>query len=158
MNKELITRFWKDFPIPTQDEDPKFPYANPSDAARALIKAHNWVGTITEALLKKSVDLKGLKHTLFSLDTKVEKMERLTFVKNPPPTWATKNKEMQKAYVWSKAFDKDLELLVAMEDSRMILKSEIFDVEEDIDLYNLMLKTLERSTEWLIQYINWIKH
>ena len=157
MTKELIARFWKDFPIPTQDEDPKFPYANPSDAARALIKAHNWVGTITETLIEKSETLKEFKNTLFSLDTKVEKMERIIFSQNPPPGWATKNKEMQKAYVWSQAEAGDLELLQVMEDSRVTIRSQIFNVEKDIDLYNLMLKTLERSSEWLISYINWAK-
>lgn len=157
MTKDLIEKFWKDFPIPTQDEDPKFPYANPSDAARALIKAHNWVGTITEALIEKSEVLKELKNTLFGLDTKVEKMERLIFIQDSPPSWATKNRDMQKAYVWSKADAGDLELFEVMEDSRVTLKGQIFNVEKDIDLYNLMLKTLERSCEWLTAYINWNK-
>lgn len=157
MTKELIEKFWKEFPIPTQDEDPKFPYANPSDAARALIKAHNWVGTITEALIKQSENLKELKNTLFSLDTKVEKMERLIFIKNPPPSWATKSKDMQKTYVWSQAEPSDLELFEVMEDSKVTLKGQIFGIEKDIDLYNLMLKTLERSCDWLISYINWTK-
>jgi len=157
MTKELIEQFWKDFAIPTQDEDSKFPYANPSDAARALIKAHNWVGTITETLLVKSEVLKELKSTLLSLETKVEKMERLIFSQNPPPSWATKNKEMQKAFVWSKAEVNDLELLQTMEDSRNMLRSQIFNLEKDTDLYNVMLKTLERSSEWLIAYINWRK-
>lgn len=157
MNKELIARFWKDFPIPTQEENSKFPYANPSDAARALIKAHNWVGTITELLIENSEALKELKNTLWSLDTKVEKLERLIFIKNPPPTWATKNKEMQKTYSWSVAEEGDLELLKVMEDSRTTLKGQIFNAEKDIDLYNIMLKTLERSSEWVMSYINWCK-
>ena len=157
MNKELIDRFWKDFTIPTQTENPKFPYANPSDAARALMKGHNWIGTVTENLMEKSGVLKEIKGTLLSLDNKIEKMERLIFSQTDPPTWATKNKETQKAYVWGQALPDDLELLKVMEDSRITLKEQIFNLEQEIELLNLMLRTLEHSAERIENYINWCK-
>lgn len=157
MNKELIDRFWKDFTIPTQDENLKFPYANPSDAARTLMKGHNWIGTITEDLMDKSGALKEIKGTLLSLDGKIEKMERLIFSQNDPPGWATKNKETQKAFVWAQASPEDLELLKVMEDSRITLKEQIFNLEQEVELLNLMLRTLEQSAERIENYINWCK-
>lgn len=158
MDKGLIVKFWADFPIPTQEEDIRFPYANPSDAAKALIKARNWSGTITEALIEKSESLKSSKSELFSLETKVERLERLIFVKNTPPGWATKNKDTQRAWIWSKAEEADLQLLQKMDESREVLRTQIFSLETDMGLYGLMLKTLEKTTEWLVQYINWQKH
>lgn len=158
MNVELIAKFWKEFQIPTQEQTNEFPYANPSDAARSLIRAHNWAGTITESLIEKSQQLKGTKNTLALLEMKVERLERFTLALNPPPTWATKNKELQKAYIWSKAQETDLKLFQELENSREILRNEILGIEKEMDLFSQMLKTLERTTDWVVHYINWVKH
>jgi hypothetical protein len=153
-----IQKFWKEFPIPTQEEREDFPFANPSDASRALIRSRNWAGTITEALIEKSQQLKHLKNLIASLDLKVDRLERHILIANPPASWATKNKEMQRTWVWSKATEADLMLLTEMEESKDKLKNESFSIEKDLELYNQMLKTLEKTTEWVIQYLNWIKH
>ena len=153
-----IQKFWKEFPIPTQEEREDFPFANPSDASRALIRSRNWAGTITEVLIEKSQKLKELKNLIAALDMKVDRLERHILVANHPESWATKNKEMQKVWILSNATETDKLLLSEMEESRDRLKNESFSVEKDLEVYNQMLKTLEKTTEWVIQYLNWIKH
>lgn len=157
MNKELIEKFYKDFPIPTQEEDSRFPYANPSDAARALIRAYNWSGNITESLIGLSEVIKGVESELYKVDSITEKLERLIIAKNPPPSWAVKNKDMQRAYVWSKAIVEDIVALEAADKARDLLRGKLLTLKKDFDLYSMMHKHLERSTEWLTNYINWCK-
>ncbi len=157
MNEELLKKFWKDYYIPTQDEDLGFPFANPSDAARSLIKAHNWVGNITEHLMETSKNLDKAELEVSKLDSNIVKLERIILAANPPPNWAVKNRDMQKAFIWSKAGE-DLELLQELEDSKQKHQSLAEQFTRELDTYYLMLKTLDKSTELAIQFINWIKY
>lgn len=158
MNKELLGKFLKDFHIVTQDEDQEFPYANPSDAARSLIKARNWVGTLTERLMDLTDRVKVLKGTLRKQELSLTETEREILSRCVPvPAWATKNKEIQKSYILANADKSEKVVLVGIEDNRSKTLTEIDTLETEIGQYNQLLKSLERTTDWIIEYINWMK-
>lgn len=156
MEKDLIKKFWKEYHIPTQEEDPGFPFANPSDAARSLIRAHNWVGVLTEKLMEVSETLNKAELTMFRLSKQIVRLENLILAKTPPPSWAVKNREMLKAFVLSKAAE-DIPLLTKLEEQKDEAQIVSETAQHEYDLYSKMLRALERSTELAIQYINWQK-
>src|SRR5467141_750734 len=155
MDHELVKKFWQEYRIQTQDDETGFPFANPSDAARSLVKAYNWVGVITEYLMTimETITKAELEVSKNSLDT--AKLERLILALNPPPHWATKNNNMLKAFIWSKASQEDLNLLRKLELAEDLAQAEWDRAKKEYEVYSTMLRTLDKSTELMIQYINW---
>lgn len=159
MDKELLGKFLKDFHIVTQDEDQEFPYANPSDASRSLIKARNWIGTLTERLMDLQDSLKDVKVRLSRTEASLVTVERkILAASSPVPSWATKNKEIQKAYILSNATDVEKQFIAEFEKNIAKDKDIIYAIESEIEQYYTLIKHLDRSTEWIIQYINWMKY
>lgn len=160
LTKALLDTFWKEFRVPFQDEDSDFPYANPSDAARSLIQARNWTGTITEDLISVTERKALAENSLAELDTRIQRLERNMIalaVTDEIPAWATKNKEAQRAYAWSRANAEQLLYLQESEDRQIELKAAIRELAYQEETLNKMLKALEKTTDWLVQYINWQK-
>jgi len=156
MDNDLIKKFWKEYHIPVQEEDVNFPFANPSDAARSLIKAHNWVGVLTEKLMEVSETLNKAELTMFKLSKQIARLESIVLAANPPPSWAIKNREVMKSFLLSKA-GQDVDLLIELDKQKDEAQIISETAQHEYDLYNKMLRALEKSTELAIQYINWTK-
>lgn len=161
MDKEQLAKFWQDFKIPTQEDDTNFPYANPSDAARSLIKSRNWVGVITEEILSVSEVLTNYKKELNTLLNAKENLDKWTLAlaiqQGKAISNITKNKEVQKAFILSIQSGEELKSYRKLEEDQHRIESIIFDLENHIDYLNVLLKTVDKTTDWIIQYVNWMK-
>lgn len=156
--KDLLQKFWVDFYIPTQDEDSSFPYANPSDASRSLIKARNWTGTLTEKLVEISFSLAGRKRDLRAFQEQYFSVERVILAREEKIfAYITKSKELLKAFIWSKADRDEITMITVLEEdiSKLIYDIHVLDSEKEI--IQEVLKKLDKTTDWLVQYINWMK-
>ena len=159
MDSEKRQKFWQEFSIVTQESDDEFPYANPSDAARSLVKARNWVGTITEETIALNDQLNSASRALRSYEHGMMVIERDVLARcvSTLPSWATKNKDVQKAYIWEHMNGDEKFDYRTFENLKNSELDHIDSLENEISTYTSMLKTLERATEWAIQYINWMK-
>lgn len=161
MDQKLKDKFWQEFKVPTQEEDLTFPFANPSDAARSLISARNWTGTITEDLSNVAYKKSQAKLTATTLEKEIASKERLILVKilqqGSLPTWASKNKEIQQSYIWSQMTEEELAILQQDYTNLEGINYAIDALTSEESSLNKMLEVLEYTTNWLVQYINWSK-
>lgn len=158
IDKKLLERFWKDFYIITQEERQDFPYANPADAAKSLIKGRNWIGTWTELLIFKAEELNEFKKTLRNIEQLLKIEDRKILAKNiKAPGYVLKNAELLNNFVWSTLTELEKERYNMLYVDLKNCKDAIDNLESDKNNLELILKRLEKSTDWLIQYINWNK-
>ena len=164
MDKEMKREFWKDFVIPTQEEVEEVAFANPSDVARSLVKGRNWYATasasLAEAMKKRDDQLAILQDLENKRDTAESLIVANYMNRNPDfklPTSTVKNKQTMQMFVFSKASPAERDLLDEIEEHRRDAVSEkMYWVRECGELES-MRRAIEKTTEWLIQYINWYK-
>lgn len=156
INKELLNKFWKDYYITTQEERPDFPYANIADAGKALIKGRNWTGTFTELLLDNSNMISACKQDLNHMTHDLSILERNILIEGTNSS-AYKNKDSIKRVIWSKATEQQREEIQTIEKQMLDCGNELEGHESDKQIVELILKKLDKTTDWLVQYINWMK-
>lgn len=158
IDKDLLTRFWKDFNLITQEEDSNFPIVNPQDAVRALIRCRNWVGTFTEMLvsnsIQKTITVKGLKHENYLL-SEIERFWYAELLTEDHSISVLKTKELAQALIAQKT--KDDPTYHSIQLHIISLENELFDINSDKDILEMLLRKIEKTTDWLVQYINWTK-
>lgn len=161
MNKELVKRFWEDFQIPTQEETINVAFANPADVAKALIKARNWSATIAQELVKVQNRLAELEQKEEDILIDVNKVEKEILIRQfrygKISTAVTKNKEIQHAYIRSMATNDEEQDLKAMEQALVETRKGLHVGNTYKEQVDTLRRTLEKTTDWLIQYINWHK-
>lgn len=154
----LITRFWKDFSIPIQEEDASVNFANPSDVVRSLVRSRNWMGTISEnlinidkALTKEQRISHGVEDLLRDFTIKaLSAVDSLSGV-------AVKNKETQDAFILSRSSKDELTLFYATQKTLREQRDKINHLKYMRNSFELMKRALEKTTDWLVQYLNWHK-
>ena len=158
MNREQKERFWKDFTIITQEEDPDVYFANPSDVSRSLVKARNWAGTLVQNLMDLNERMKNIGVLVNKRTREISNLEKTLFARQAKiPTWATKNKDTQRMFAYSLASPEEQKQL---EDSYKHLAEDeqaMTELQVEKESIEMMRKVLEKSTDWLIQYLNWFK-
>lgn len=158
IDKTLLTRYWKDFYIVTQEEREDFPYANVADAAKMLIKGRNWAGTWIEKLIQNCEEINLNKKSLKNLEQKVLiENNKLLSLELHPPAYVLKNHDLFVKYVWNKMDDAQKFLYHDLNKKIIDCTNKIEELETDNNNIELILKKLEKSTDWLVQYINWNK-
>lgn len=159
IDKDLLKRFWKDFQLITQEEDSTFPIVNPQDAIRALMKCRNWVGTFTELLIDnnnlRAVVLKSFKHEKFQL-TQIEQYWYAELLAEGQAISALKTKELVQALIARKTIDDTT--YHSIQANMQTLESELEILNNDKETLDLLLKRLEKTTDWLRDYLNWCKY
>jgi len=158
IDKALLARFWKDFQLITQNEDSTFPIVNPQDAVQALIKCRNWVGTFTEMLISNSIvrtiTNKSLKHEKYLL-SEIEQYWYAELLDSEYSVSALKTRELAKALIAKRT--KDDVAYHTIQANIISLENEMYELDTDKDILETILKKLEKSTDWLRDYINWVK-
>lgn len=158
IDKNLLVRYWKDFYIITQEEREDFPYANIADAAKALIKGRNWSGTFTELLITNSEEMNTYKKVLRNLEFQVMVEDRkLLTIDFNPPAYVLKNSELLRNFSWSKLSDAQKMNYATLNTNILECQDKIDELAADKDNIELILKKLEKSTDWIKDYINWMK-
>lgn len=159
LDKDLLARFWKDFHLTTQDEDTSFPIANPQDAARVLVKCRNWIGTFTELLISRNnirnVVLKSLKHER-SLLSEIEQFWYADFLASGHPVSTLKTRELAQALIAQHT--KDDTAYHSIKANIITLENELNEFDIDIENLEALLKRIEKTTDYLVQYLNWVKY
>jgi hypothetical protein len=158
MRKELVQKFWDDMFIPTQNEDSSVNFANPTDVATSLVKARNWASTIAQELISEYEKSHDANKELKKITNEINLLEADVLASaDKIPTVAMKNALTQRGFVLRQATESQrkhlLELLALAESWEEILSR----VDTSIGQLETMRKALERSTDWLVQYINWHK-
>ena len=158
MRKELTDRFWRDMTITTQEEVEDVAFANHSDVARSLVKARNWTATLAQELVVINLHLKEGYKVERRVDKEIAKLEATVLSKiERLPTTAVKNKETQRAFLLTQATQEETKKLNDLENEKLKISDLIDDLETQQGEIEIMRRSLERSTDWLIQYINWHK-
>ena len=159
LNKELIKAFWQVFKLVTQEEDTNFPIVNPQDAIRTLVKCRNWVGTFTEMLIAnnnlRAVVLKSFKHERFLL-SQIEQYWYAELLAEGQAVSALKTKELAQALITKKTQDDTTYHSIQL--NIMSLENELEELNHDRETLDLLLKKLEKTTDWLRDYLNWVKY
>ena len=158
INKSVLERFWKDYYIQTQEEHSDFPYANVSDAGRALIKGRNWTGTFTEMLLTISESISINKKELTVCEHDLNLVERDVLAFAGTTSYVSKNKDLMKAHIWANAVQAQKDLITVNEKRIITLKGVLEELGSEKEILELILKKLDKTTDWLVQYINWQKY
>jgi hypothetical protein len=158
MDDSLRKKFWREFMIPIQEETAEVAFANPSDVARSLIKSRNWAGTITQTLMD-FVRRTGENQALVKANqAHIAKLERdILSRQSRLPSTALKNKELQRVFARSHATEEEKSRLDELENKVGNLEFQINMIKAEKEQIDLMRHALEKTTEWLIQYINWHK-
>lgn len=158
IDKTLLARYWKDFYIVTQEERDDFPYANVADAAKMLIKGRNWSGTFTELLITNSVEMNICKKSIrgFEAQVRIEDRKLLAMDFNPPG-YVLKNSELLRNFVWQKLDNTQRMNYAQLSMSISEQQDKIDELTADKENIELILKKLEKSTDWIKDYINWQK-
>jgi len=150
-------RFWEDFPIPYQDSDPDVDFANVSDAARALVKARNWSATIAARLADITRSTAECKSEIAERNSLVLRQESRILARHDLPSSVTKNKEAQRSFSRRQANAEELALLNDNEQRLTNLQSMLILLQGDHEAVEVMRRALEKSSDWLVQYVNWHK-
>jgi|SRR6266404_5318141 len=158
LDRELLKAFWKDFKLVTQEEDSNFPIVNPQDAIRALVKCRNWVGTFTEMLISnnslRAIVLKNFKHERYLLN-QIEQYWYAELLGEGHPVSALKTKELAQALITKKTQDDTAYHSIQL--NILSLENELEELTNDKETLDLLLKKLEKTTDWLRDYLNWTK-
>jgi hypothetical protein len=161
MKKELVDRFWEDFHITTQDQFPDVAFANPIDVASSLIKARNWSATLTQELVKVIRRLSELKLINAELVKNISTLERDILSRQARASnisaIVVKNKDLQRAFIRSVSTEEELGHFAVWEEELHKNGCSLLAGETYKEQVEALRKTLERSTDWLVQYINWCK-
>jgi len=158
MRKELIDKFWQEMLIPTQEDDPSVAFANPADVARSLIKSRNWSATIVQEMIDVSAELKNCKRNLRKAHKGLSGLEANILIGiEHTPTTATKNNTTLRAFIRQNANEEQLKELQKAEEKIEALEQALLDFDTSYGSLERMERALERSTSWLVQYINWHK-
>ncbi len=155
---DLAKRFWSEFSIPVQESDLSVNFANPSDVVRSLIKSRNWMGTLSENIIR-------LDQTLHKEQRKYNRLEHMLKDKIvlvlsrsfPIPGAAIKNKETQDAFIINNCSDEEKTILGDLRSENRHLIATIEELRQMKNSFEIMKKSLEKTTDWLIQYLNWHK-
>jgi len=158
MRKDLMERFWKELIVPIQEDMEDATFANPSDVARSLIKARNWTATISQELVTATQQIAEERRFINYNEDLLAAFERkiLAGAGKIPPV-AGKNRETLRAYIRSICLENELELLNKLEETIREHKSTLEGLMAEKETAEIMRKALEKSTDWLVQYINWHK-
>jgi hypothetical protein len=162
MDKATRKRFWKDLIVPTQEQTNEVLFANPSDVARSFVKARNWHATVSESLTEANRMFDLQVEALQDLDFRQDELEKVVIArviqdKNKLPTSAVKNKQTLHMYAFAYA---NTEELAVFEDIKNLRKDALEQKaywSRERSEFEIMRRTVEKSTEWLSQYINWYK-
>lgn len=158
MDAQLRKEFWNNFRLPVQEEDPSVSFVNPSDVHRSLIKARNWLGTLNEVLVELKDKHKGLRILRRVAENKLGSLEKKVLARSfPIPTSAVKNKIVQDAFVYSEADEAEKDTIDSINSDVETLIQEMDIINESMSELDTMRKALDRTTDWLIQYLNWLK-
>ncbi len=153
----LIARFWQDFSIPVQEEDSSVNFANPSDVVRSLVKSRNWMGTISENLINIDRALTKEQRHYNALEESLRHFSVQKLATDTLSGTAVKNKETQEAFVLTRCSDEEQ---VWVSESRHDLQGQrerIDHLKHMKNSFELMKRALEKTTDWLVQYLNWHK-
>lgn len=158
-NIDFVNKFWQDFYIPFQEQVEDFPIANTSDAVKGLIRARNWMGKLTENLITVSSrtelldkELKVISNTINSIE-----MDILAKYRYELPASYLKSKDTLKIFARSKMDNAETKNIVYLEGQAKIIEDQMTSLYTEKNTLEKMLRLLEKTTEWLIQYINWQK-
>lgn len=159
MNKETKQRFWDDMIIPTQEETTDVAFANPADVARSLIKARNWVATLTQELTDFNTTVAEHKATLNRFRGQIKAKETVLLAKaiSEVSSGYLKNRDLMLAAIWKIATVGDQEQFHELETQVTWFAEELIRLEAEYQNLEIMRKALEKTTDWLVQYINWHK-
>jgi len=154
----LITRFWQDFSIPTQEEDSTVNFANPSDITRSLIKARNWIGTVSEHLIAIDKALLVEQKTFNMADRQMRDLVTGILARGFPLSGTSvKNKETQDAFVLSNSSEEEIQAANSLKTTLHNQQDRIDYLKQMKNSFEIMKRAVEKSTDWLIQYLNWHK-
>ena len=158
LDRNIVKQFWGDFKLSVQEEDPNFPIVNPQDAIKALMKCRNWIGTFTELLIsnnnQRAIVLKSLKHERFQLG-QIEQYWYAELLGAGHPVSALKTKELAQALIAQKTKDDSAYHSIQM--NIATLETELEVLNHDKETLDLLLKRIEKTTDWLRDYLNWCK-
>lgn len=159
IDKDLLTKFWKDFHLVVQEEDSSFPIVNPQDAIRALVKCRNWVGTFTELLINtnniRAVVAKNFKHERFLLK-EIEQYWYAELLAEEHSISVLKTRELVQALIAKKTQDDVTYHSIQL--NIIGLENELEALDAEKETLDLLLKRLEKTTDWLRDYLNWCKY
>lgn len=157
VSKDLLDRFWRDFQLITQDEDISFPIANPQDAARVLIKCRNWIGTFTEQLITIEQDRTAILQKAHVARARLKELENFflerIYNSGSHSISALKSKEILQALLAFYADTEYKDLKKATTDIDTVL----IQIDSDKEILENLIKRIEKTTDWLVQYLNWTK-
>jgi len=158
LDRELLARFWKDFHLATQDEDTSFPIANPQDAARVLVKCSNWIGTFTEQLIAFENMRVSVAKDLQHYRTELKDLENLLIDSLVAEGYFTpaslKNKEFVQMSIRSKETTGASGLRITIQNAEAVLA----ELNSDQEMLENLVKRIEKTTDYLVQYLNWVKY
>jgi chromosome segregation ATPase len=158
MDDRMRERFWKEFYIQTQTESKEVAFANPADAANALISSRNWYGTISEELASLEQSLTNVQGQIREIRLSIQSAETAVLSTFEKLSTATlKNQQTISAFVrhhLSQSEREDLDELELTLDDNL---STLADLERQKAQAEIMRRAVERTADWLVQYINWQK-
>jgi len=159
MNKEIKQRFWDEMIVPTQEETTEVAFANPADVARSLIKARNWIATLTQELTDVNKAIAECKVSLNGTRSQIKVRESIVLAKaiSEISSGYLKSRDLQLAAIWRVATSQEQEELHGYEEQLSWFTQELIRLEGEYQSLEIMRKALEKSTDWLVQYINWHK-
>jgi len=155
---KLSKRFWEEFSIPTQDEDISVDFANPSDIVKSLVKSRNWMGTLSENMIRLDQALHREQRICNLLEHQLQDLVVKVLARNfPIPGAAIKNKETQEAFIVNNSSEEESFIFESLRKDRREILNTTDDLKQLKNSFEIMKKSLEKTTDWLVQYLNWHK-
>lgn len=161
MNEKAKKRFWDEFYIPTQKDSKEVAFANPADVARFLISSRNWYGSITQWLVDLKRDKEKITFEMSTIARQKHSLERVILarivVRGELSATSVKNKDVQSGVVFAYASEEERVAFDQQEEELATLSGQLDLNAVDLEEAEAMRRATERTTDWLIQYINWQK-
>jgi hypothetical protein len=158
LDKELLARFWRDFHLTTQDEDASFPIANPQDAARVLVKCRNWIGTFTEQLIAFENMRVSVTKDLQHYKTKLKDLENLLMDDLIAEGYFTPASLKNKDFVQMSIRNKEIAEARGLRMTIQNVEAVLIELNSDQEMLENLIKRIEKTTDYLVQYLNWVKY
>ena len=144
--------------IPVQNETHEVAFANPADISKSLIRSRNWSAVIIQELVDTTGNITSARKSLRGVEAFLHKHESSILSRvDKVPTVAVKNKDTQRAFVLNQASDEEKTLLRDTIETVEVWNGLLIELEGEKEQLEYMRRMLERTTDWLVQYINWHK-
>lgn len=154
---EKEDRFFEEVIVPFNDEDESLEFINPVVVAEHFARITALNARLASQSEGGSSRLAELEADLKRENREIDKLRRKVFADNFNDVTRTAPKEIQDAFILSRADQEVLDQLTEHEDNKAYIEDEMDVVKAALDRIRSRMRLIEKTMDWAKQYLDYEK-